>query len=116
MESRGYTFANAREVVRDVAQFGSALDLGSRGRRFESCHPEPITSLVQLVERRSPKPDAVGSSPTGCDFPFPSSFPSYSFSSYSFSLEKEKVKNKKKGKKKFNSVSQTNGNLPATRA
>ena len=25
-----------------------------------------ITPLVQLVERRFPKPDAVGSSPTGC--------------------------------------------------
>ena len=25
---------------RDVAQLGSALDLGSRGRRFESCHPD----------------------------------------------------------------------------
>ena len=26
------------------------------------------TSLVQLVERRSPKPDVVGSSPTGRGF------------------------------------------------
>ena len=27
-------------IRRDVAQLGSALDLGSRGRRFESCHPD----------------------------------------------------------------------------
>ena len=26
--------------LRDVAQFGRALLLGSRGRRFESCHPD----------------------------------------------------------------------------
>ncbi len=29
-----------RGLIRDVAQPGSALDWGSRGRRFESCHPE----------------------------------------------------------------------------
>ena len=46
--------------------------LGTRGRRFESCHSDykinkscKDTLLVQLVERRFPKPDAVGSSPTG---------------------------------------------------
>ena len=27
-------------VRRDVAQLGSALDWGSRGRRFKSCHPD----------------------------------------------------------------------------
>ena len=27
-------------IFRDVAQLGSALDLGSRGRRFKSCHPD----------------------------------------------------------------------------
>src|SRR5450756_176956 len=40
--------ASAREVAsewpdggqRDVAQLGSALDWGSRGRRFKSCHPD----------------------------------------------------------------------------
>ena len=26
--------------VRDVAQFGSALHLGCKGHRFESCYPE----------------------------------------------------------------------------
>ena len=74
--------------LRDVAQFGSAPVLGTGGRRFESCHPYPTlfsqkreknengeangirsatrkTSLVQLVERRFPKPVVVGSSPTG---------------------------------------------------
>ena len=54
---------------RNVAQFGSVRVLGTRGRRFESCHSDykkyNITPLVQLVERRFPKPDAVGSSPTG---------------------------------------------------
>lgn len=50
---------------RDVAQFGSAPVLGTGGRRFESCHPDSYTLLVQLVERRFPKPNAVGSSPTG---------------------------------------------------
>ena len=74
---------------RNVAQFGSASALGAEGRRFESCHSERSelhknvilldslkthhrlhrikTSLVQLVERRFPKPDVVGSSPTGRD-------------------------------------------------
>lgn len=27
-------------LLRDVAQSGSALDWGSRGRRFKSCHPD----------------------------------------------------------------------------
>ena len=31
---------------RDVAQFGSALDLGSSGRRFKSCHPE-VSNLAK---------------------------------------------------------------------
>ncbi len=29
-------------VVRDVAQSGSALALGARCRRFESCHPDQL--------------------------------------------------------------------------
>ena len=32
-------------IYRDVAQLGSALDLGSRGRRFESCHPDHDLNL-----------------------------------------------------------------------
>ena len=28
------------EVLRDVAQLGSALRSGRRGRRFKSCHPD----------------------------------------------------------------------------
>ena len=35
------------------------------------------TSLVQLVERRSPKPDVVGSSPTGRGFFFEKKIGSY---------------------------------------
>ena len=68
------------KAYRSVAQFGSVRRLGRCGRRFESCHSELEknqrtnrsyisllfkASLVQLVERRSPKPDVVGSSPTG---------------------------------------------------
>ena len=29
-------------AYRDVAQFGSALGLGPRGRKFESCHPDHL--------------------------------------------------------------------------
>ena len=56
---------------RDIAQSGSASVLGIESHRFESCYPESIyiyrsisTSLVQLVERRFPKSNVVGSSPT----------------------------------------------------
>lgn len=61
-------YLNSKIIYRDVAQFGSAPVLGTGGRRFESCHPDHhhiFTSLVQLAERRFPKPDVVGSSPTG---------------------------------------------------
>ena len=34
---------------RNVAQFGRALDLGSRGRRFESCHSDDDAKLVSLM-------------------------------------------------------------------
>lgn len=38
---------------RDVAQFGSALDWGSRGRRFKSCRPDgrksPLIQVKHLV-------------------------------------------------------------------
>ena len=30
-------------IFRDVAQPGSALGWGSRGRKFESCHPDSTT-------------------------------------------------------------------------
>jgi hypothetical protein len=72
---RSCTLSFRKLFSRNVAQFGSASALGAEGRRFESCHSErvlshvktysQITSLVQLVERRFPKPDVVGSSPTG---------------------------------------------------
>jgi hypothetical protein len=32
-------------IYRDVAQFGSAPVLGTGGRRFESCHPERLSSV-----------------------------------------------------------------------
>ncbi len=35
-----------------VAQFGSALDWGSRGRKFKSCHSDQIaTELFKLKKR-----------------------------------------------------------------
>ena len=32
-----------------MAQVGRALDLGSRGRRFESCHSDDDAKLVSLM-------------------------------------------------------------------
>lgn len=46
----------ARRAIRDVAQLGSALDLGSRGHRFKSCHPDVYGEVAQLAR-------AVGSYP-----------------------------------------------------
>ena len=39
--------------------------MGTGGHRFKSCHLENKALLVQLVERRFPKPNVVGSIPTG---------------------------------------------------
>ena len=33
---------------RVVAQFGSALDWGSRGRRFKSCQPDQLSQAGQM--------------------------------------------------------------------
>ncbi len=41
---------------RDVAQLGSALDWGSRGRRFKSCRPDWRQSLIEGRFRSNPKP------------------------------------------------------------
>ena len=35
------------EVLRDVAQLGSALRSGRRGRRFKSCHPDQNKKVAQ---------------------------------------------------------------------
>ena len=35
-----------RRPLRGVAQFGSALRSGRRGRRFKSCHPDCVVSQV----------------------------------------------------------------------
>src|SRR5665647_2478961 len=43
----------ARRAVRDVAQLGSALDWGSRGRRFKSCHPDSVFAGQQLRALRA---------------------------------------------------------------
>lgn len=36
----GKLLATTRQILRCVAQFGRARDLGSRSRRFESCHTD----------------------------------------------------------------------------
>ena len=64
----------AISIIRDVAQLGSALDLGSRGHRFKSCHPDhhkkEYGEVAQLAR-------AIGSYPVGREF---ESHPRYHFS------------------------------------
>ena len=48
---------------RVVAQFGSALDWGSRGRWFESSPPDQIGELAQLGERVTGSHEVRGSNP-----------------------------------------------------
>ena len=61
------------EQSREVAQFGSALALGAKGRGFKSRSPyKPPHSgnnlasalVAQWTERRTSKPEVVGSTPT----------------------------------------------------
>ncbi len=42
---------NLEVVWRDVAQFGSALRSGRRGRRFKSCHPDHEKSVLKISVR-----------------------------------------------------------------
>ena len=37
-----------RKTVRDVAQPGSALRSGRRGRKFESCHPDFVKNQLEF--------------------------------------------------------------------
>ena len=37
-----------RKTVRDVAQPGSALRSGRRGRKFESCHPDLVKASLSF--------------------------------------------------------------------
>ena len=37
-----------RKTVRDVAQPGSALRSGRRGRKFESCHPDFVKASLSF--------------------------------------------------------------------
>ena len=49
-----------------MAQFGSALEWGSRGRRFESSYPDHLIEyapLAQLVEQLTLNQWVQGSSP-----------------------------------------------------
>ena len=40
-----------------VAQFGSALEWGSRGRKFKSCHPDQVhADVVEWQTRRTQNP------------------------------------------------------------
>ena len=54
MAKLGY---NAKPLLkqRDVAQFGSALALGARCRRFESCRPDHFCGRSSLVEPQPSK-------------------------------------------------------------
>ena len=56
-----------RVLLREVAQFGRALGLGPRGRRFESCLPDSnyikYGGLAQLGERLLCTQEVSGSIP-----------------------------------------------------
>lgn len=55
-----------RVLLREVAQFGRALGLGPRGRRFESCLPDFLKKfggLAQLGERLLCTQEVSGSIP-----------------------------------------------------
>ena len=39
---------------RGVAQFGSALEWGSRGRKFDSCHSDHIRAIKKILPTKSP--------------------------------------------------------------
>lgn len=43
---RNATWLPPHLAYRDVAQFGSASDLGSRGRKFESCYSDHFAQLT----------------------------------------------------------------------
>ena len=46
----GFDSCLARHLNREIAQLGSASDLGSEGRRFESCFPDHvITSGLYIL-------------------------------------------------------------------
>ena len=45
---------------RDVAQFGSALRLGRRGRTFESCHPDHLKCRVHRLMHQKAKKEGMG--------------------------------------------------------
>ncbi len=44
-------FGQVKQPNRDVAQPGSALAWGARGREFESRHPDPVKSRPQRILR-----------------------------------------------------------------
>ena len=67
-DSKGCRFEScrARHKVRDVAQLGSALASGARGRVFKSRRPDHLFSfgdLAQMEEHNAGSVGVVGSSP-----------------------------------------------------
>ena len=53
-EDKDLTFAQKQAISshsRGVAQPGSALAWGARGRKFESCHPDHASQKLLLVRR-----------------------------------------------------------------
>ena len=48
-EDRAVGYWRLAGAIRDVAQLGSALDWGSRGRRFKSCHPDSVFAGQRAV-------------------------------------------------------------------
>jgi hypothetical protein len=52
--------------MRDVAQAGSALDWGSRGRRFKSCRPDFGKSLGNSDLRSHDETGAFRGNPVKC--------------------------------------------------
>ena len=57
-----------KSLHRDVAQLGSALRSGRRGRRFESCHPDflsPPPQAPALLFSQGCARDSPGASPSG---------------------------------------------------
>ena len=51
-----YFFGSPSDPKRAVAQFGSALDWGSRGRRFKSCQPDVLRFPRVYASGLMPRP------------------------------------------------------------
>ena len=56
-----YFFGSPSDPKRAVAQFGSALDWGSRGRRFKSCQPDVLRFPRVYASGLMPRPIGLNS-------------------------------------------------------